>query len=56
MRALRIVFLLYSTAENPVPEVRFGMAGTDLLGLETPRTAATNEGQAPLNAAKIAAL
>jgi hypothetical protein len=46
----------FSTGHNPVPEVRFGMAGEGLLGFKTPRSAATNGGQAPLNAAKFAAL
>jgi len=46
----------FSTGDNPVPEVRFGMAGEGLLGFKTPRSAATNGGQAPLNAAKFAAL
>jgi hypothetical protein len=31
------------------------MAGTDLLGLQTPRTAATKKEQALVNAAKFAA-
>jgi hypothetical protein len=46
----------FSTGDNPVPEVRFGIAGEGLLGFKTPRSAATNGGQAPLNAAKFAAL
>jgi hypothetical protein len=46
----------FSTGDNPVPEVRFGIAGEGLLGFETPRNAATNGGQAPLNAVKFAAL
>jgi len=46
----------FSTGDNPVPEVRFGMAGEGLWGLKTLRSAATNGGQAPLNAAKFAAL
>jgi hypothetical protein len=40
--------------QKPVPELRFGMAGTDLLGLQTPRTAATKKEQALVNAAKFA--
>src|ERR1700737_432597 len=32
-RNLRIVFLHFRQAENPVPEARFGMAGRDLLGI-----------------------
>jgi len=40
--------------QKPVPELRFGMAGTDLLGLQTPRTAATKKEQAQVNAAKFA--
>jgi hypothetical protein len=35
--------------------LRFGIAGTDLLGLQTPRTAATEKEQAQENAAKFAA-
>jgi hypothetical protein len=46
----------FSTGDNPVPEVCFGMAGEGLLGFRTPRSAATNGGQALLNAAKFAAL
>jgi hypothetical protein len=41
--------------QKPVPELRFGIAGTDLLGLQTPRTAATKKEQALVNAAKFAA-
>jgi hypothetical protein len=50
---LRIVFLHFGSNKS-VPELRFGIAGTDLLGLWTPRTAATNNVQALLNAAKFA--
>jgi hypothetical protein len=35
--------------------LRFGIAGMDLLGLQTPRTAATIKEQALVNAAKFAA-
>jgi hypothetical protein len=35
--------------------LRFGIAGTNLLGLQTPRTAATKKEQALVNAAKFAA-
>jgi hypothetical protein len=41
--------------QKPVPELRFGIAGTDFLGLQTPRTAATKKEQALVNAAKFAA-
>jgi hypothetical protein len=41
--------------QKPVPELRFGIAGTDLLGLQTPRTAATEKEQAQENTAKFAA-
>jgi hypothetical protein len=43
-----------SAARNPVSDLRIGIAGTDLLGLRTPRNAATNTEQALSNAAKFA--
>ncbi|MBN8986889.1 MAG: hypothetical protein J0H42_01490 [Rhizobiales bacterium] len=52
------VFASYSfisAARNPVPELRFGIAGTDLLGWQAPRNAAMSRGQALVNAAKFAA-
>jgi hypothetical protein len=39
--------------QNPVPDLRFGIAGTDLFGWQAPRNAATNAGQALVNAAKF---
>ncbi|MBA2400788.1 MAG: hypothetical protein H0V72_19205 [Bradyrhizobium sp.] len=44
-----------SAARNPVPELRFGIAGTDLIGWQAPRSAAMKRGQALANAAKFAA-
>jgi hypothetical protein len=42
-----------SAARNPVPELRFGIAGVEFLGWQVPRSAATNKGQALANAAKF---
>jgi len=46
----------FEAAGNPVPDLRFGIAGTDLFGCQAPRNAATNTGQALANAAKFAAI
>jgi hypothetical protein len=42
-----------SAAKNPVPELRFGIAGGILWGWQAPRSAATNKEQALANAAKF---
>jgi hypothetical protein len=42
-----------SAAKNPVPELRFGIAGRIWWDWQAPRSAATNKGQALVNAAKF---
>ena len=42
--------------ETLFPDLRFGIAGTDLFGWQAPRNAATSSGQASANAAKFTAI
>jgi hypothetical protein len=55
-REIYASYSFISAARNPVPELRFGIAGTDLMGWQVPRSAATRKGQALVIAAKFATI